>query len=110
MPFAGSVCLRFAMVYEVAACLIPLCPSQAQMMKSLFRWTAVLLMLIAIGIAAYQNALNQGLDLVVDSAVRSVWRIVDILQCGLLVFLLLSRSRLNVSWKHFAFGLGTTVA
>lgn len=103
--FAGSVCLRSAIVYEVLACLVPLSPSRAQSMKSLFRWAAVLVMLIAIGIAAYQNGLNQGLDLVVATALRSMGVVFDISQCGLLLFLLLSWWRLQFCRKDFAFGL-----
>jgi hypothetical protein len=103
----GDMCLRFAIVYEIFAALLQPYPSLRHASRSLFRWTAAVLVLTGVALAAYQHGVNQSPG---TAAVTILDRSVSLVQCGLLVFILVFSSYFHLSWKNFvvglAFGLG----
>jgi hypothetical protein len=99
---AGSICLRFGILYEIFATLLRPYPSISTLSKSLFRWAAAVLILIGVAVAAYQHGLNES---PATAAVTAIDRSVSFVQCGLLIFLLFFSSYFRLSWKNFAVGL-----
>src|SRR4051812_42314543 len=101
---AISIGLGFAVIYEVFAYSLRPYAGLRDLGTVLFRWAALLLVLIS-GIAAAASASGSDIHRI-TMGIASVERSVRLMQCGLLVFVLLSSSYLGLSLKNFASGIG----
>jgi len=68
----------------------------------LFKWAALVMLLVACVVAAASPAGDQG---PVVQAVATVQRCVRVIQCGLILFLLVFSRYLGVSWRQHSFGI-----
>src|SRR5208282_4043464 len=99
---AISAGLRFGVIYEVFAHVFRDYPALSGLGRTLFRWAAIVLLLLALGLAWLAPAEGVGhLMVMVDVLNRSV----SILQCGLLLFLFLFSGYFALSWRSYAFGI-----
>jgi hypothetical protein len=98
----GSIALRFAVVYEIFSHVFRPYPALSRLGRLLLRWTAVVLLFVAVTVAAYAPT---------DDAYRIVSGIpvidtaVNLMQSGLLVFLFLFSSYFGLSWRSYAYGI-----
>src|SRR5579864_2210227 len=100
---ALGIGLGFAVIYEIFAYSLRPYAGLRDLGTMLFRWAAMLMVLIS-GILAAASA--SGTDMHrLTFAIMSVERSVRLMQCGLLVFVLLSSSYLGLSLKSFASGI-----
>jgi hypothetical protein len=98
----GSSILRFGVIYEVLAHLFRNYPTLAGLGTSLFRWTAMLLLLLALGLAWLGPREGTGhLMVIIDVLNRSV----SILQSGLLLSLFLFSRYFALSWRSYVVGI-----
>ena len=67
----------------------------------LFKWAALVMLLVAVVVAAASPADQSPLA----QAVATLQRCVKVIQCGLVVFLLLFSRYLGVSWRQQSFGI-----
>jgi hypothetical protein len=95
--------LVFAVIYEIFAYSLRPYAGLRDLGTMLFRWAAMLLILIS-GITAAASASGTEMHRL-TFAIMSVERSVRLMQCGLLVFVLLSSSYLGLSLKNFASGI-----
>ncbi|MGA9039709.1 MAG: hypothetical protein WB421_04165 [Terriglobales bacterium] len=99
---AISAGLRFGVIYEVFTHVFRDYPALSGFGRTMFRWAAVVLLLLALGLAWLAPAEGIGhLMVMVDVLNRSV----SILQCGLLLFLFLFSGYFALSWQSYAFGI-----
>jgi hypothetical protein len=68
----------------------------------LFRWTFLVLILVAIATAGTPDTKNSP---ALISSIIVLERSIRIIQCGLMGFLFLFGSTLALSWRHYAFGI-----
>jgi hypothetical protein len=99
---AGSCAFRFAIVHEVFETFFRDYPALSGMGTRLYRWTTVILVIVAVAVVAYTpgsetDALGVGLT-VIDRAV-------SIVQLGLLVLLLLLSHFWRFSLHNYGFGI-----
>jgi len=100
---AGSVCLRFAVIYELFSNLSKTYPSLERFCKFLFRGLTVVLLFIAIGLVASAwpgnvHELSRFITFVLDRAV-------NVLQVGLLLGLFGIAKFFGLSWRKHVFGI-----
>jgi len=100
---ALGIALGFAVIYEVFAYSLRPYAGLRDLGTMLFRWAAMLMVLIS-GISAAASASGSDLHRL-TLAIGSVERSVRLMQCGLLVFVFLSSSYLGLSLKNFASGV-----
>lgn len=100
---AIGIFLGFAVIYEVFAYSLRPYVGLRDLGTMLFRWAALLLVLVS-GISAAASASGTELHRL-TFAIMSVERSVRLMQCGLLVFVLLCSSYLGLSLKNFACGI-----
>jgi len=98
----GSIVLRFGMIWEIFSHVFAPYPSLWEFGKMIFRWAAVVLVLVAVTVAFYSPA-PTGPPL--QSGVWVVDRTISIIQCGLLLFLFLFSSYFGLSWRSYVFGI-----
>jgi|SRR5580704_2933866 hypothetical protein len=99
---AASASLRFGIIYEVFTHLFRDYPALSRLGRTLFRATAILLLVLAVFLARLAPAQGVGrLMVMVDVLNRSV----SILQCGLLAFLFLFSGYFALSWRSYTFGI-----
>jgi hypothetical protein len=99
---AISITLRFAVVHEIFSNVFQSYPALQEFGGVLFRWATVVLMLAAVTLVAYSS------DSEVNRFTLSltiVDRLVNIVQCGLLVLLILLARFLSFSWTSYTFGI-----
>jgi hypothetical protein len=104
---AGSAALRFAVVCEIFIQVFRGYPRLKELGEVIFRWATVILMLVAVLIVANLTGL-EGTGLEKDwyaVGFQVVDRAVNIIQCGLLVFLVLLASFLRFSWTSHIMGI-----
>jgi hypothetical protein len=99
---AISIALRFAVVHEIFSSVFQSYPALKEFGGVLFRWATVVLVLVAVTLVAYSsgNEVNR-----FTLSLTIVDRIVDIVQCGLLVLLILLARFLSFSWTNYTFGI-----
>jgi hypothetical protein len=73
--------------------------------KALFRWSAAILLLVGVGLAAYTGSYGPRLIFVTQLLNRTV----SILQCGLLIALFVFAAHLGLSWRSRTFGIALGV-
>jgi hypothetical protein len=100
--FACSMALRFGVIYDIVNYLFREYPALGQLGSKLLRWTAALLLLIAVGTAAYSS--REGVHLV-----ARLWlvpdRAVSVMQCGLVVLLFVFSKHFGITWRNYVFGI-----
>ena len=104
---AGSAALRFAVVCEIFIQVFRTYPPLKELGEVIFRWATVILMIVAVLIVANLTGL-EGTGLEKDwyaVGFQVVDRAVNIIQCGLLVFLVLLASFLRFSWTSYIMGI-----
>jgi hypothetical protein len=100
---AISIFLGFAVIYEVFAYSLKPYAGLRDLGTLLFRWAAMLLVLIS-GITAAASTSGTEMHRL-TFAIMSIERSVRLMQCGLLVFVLLCSSYLGLSLRNFACGI-----
>jgi hypothetical protein len=99
---AISIGLRFAVINEIFSNVFQSYPALQELGGVLFRWATVVLMLVAVTLVAYSSG-SEVDRLTVSLAI--VDRVVNIVQCGLLVLLILLARFLSFSWTNYTFGI-----
>jgi hypothetical protein len=103
--------LSFAVLYEVFTSALKPYSAVTDLAKTLFRWAAVFLLLTAAltALATNGSQVNK-----ICAAVLLLERSVQLMQCGLLLFMVMFEARLGLSWRSrgmaVAFGLGLSAA
>lgn len=103
----GSAALRFAVVCEIFIQVFKVYPPLKELGEVVFRWATVVLMIVAVLIVANVTGL-EGTAFEKDWYVvglHIVDRAIDMIQCGLLVFLALLASFLRLSWRTYIMGI-----
>lgn len=99
---AVETVLSFAVLYELLKRIIRDYPVLSGVGGSLYRWAALSLMLIALGLAWYVPASGPGTLMASFSVLQRSSRL---LQCGLLVFLFIFSRSFGLPWRSRAFGI-----
>src|SRR5215471_555161 len=93
--------LSFAIIHEIFSNAFKPYIALRDFAGILFRWAALVLLLVAAILAFYAPA---GEDHIV-AAVLGIERSVMVMQAGMLLFLMMFSSRLGLTWKHHSFGI-----
>jgi len=103
----GSAVLRFAVICEIFIQVFRSSPSLKELGEAVFRWATVVFMIVAVLIVAKATGLEgTGFERERDVvAIHVVDRAIDMIQCGLLVFLALLASFLRFPWKSYIMGI-----
>lgn len=97
----GAV-LGFKVIHEVFSDVLRPFHALRDFSSMLFRWAALVVMLIAI--MAAMGSTNTGLGSV-ELGLLSLERSVRVMQCGMVLFLLMFSRYLGSSWRHRSFGI-----
>src|SRR5579864_6577035 len=90
---AHNYSLYFVMYYSWAAL--------KDLGTALFKWAAMIMILVSVVMVS----MSPGWDDPVRRTIRVVQLCVDVIQCGLLIFLLAFSQNLGVSWRRLSFGV-----
>jgi hypothetical protein len=99
---AISIVLRFAVVHEIFSNVFQSYPALQEFGGVLFRWATVVLMLVAVMLVAYSSGSEVNR---LTLSLTIIDRIVNIIQCGLLVLLILLTRFLSFPWTSYTFGI-----
>jgi hypothetical protein len=99
---AISLALGFKVIHEIFLDVFRPYHTLKDLGSVLFKWAALVMLLVACVVAAASPAAEQG-PLV--QAVFTVQRCVRVMQCGLILFLLVFSGYLGVSWRQHSFGI-----
>jgi hypothetical protein len=99
---AINATFRFAIIREIYLHLFRPYRGMVDLGRGLFRWVALVLVVIAVIVAVYAPAYDEWPLL---SKVFLLDRTVSIIQCGLLLFLFLFASHFGLSFRNYAFGI-----
>jgi hypothetical protein len=99
---ALTLVLGFMVIHEIFLDVFRPYHTLKDLGSVLFRWAALVMLLVACVVAASSPASEQG-PLV--QAIVTVQRCVRVVQCGLILFLLVFSKYLGVSWRHHSFGI-----
>jgi hypothetical protein len=97
-----SAALRFAVVYEVFGEVFRSYPALQKFGGILFRWATAILMIVAVIMVAYTSGPEMNKFTI---AFIIVERTINIIQCGLLVFLVLLARFLSFSFTSYVMGI-----
>lgn len=102
--FCGAISLGlgFKIIHEIFLDVFRPYHALKDLGSVLFKWAALVMMLVAIVVAATSSATAQG---PVVEAVVTVQRCVRVIQVGLILFLLVFSNYVGISWKHYSFGV-----
>jgi hypothetical protein len=98
----GSIALRFGLIWEIFSHVFSPYPALSEFGKMVFRWAAVVLVLVGVAVATYSTG-GDGPRII--SGVYVIDRTISIVQCGLLLFLFLFSSYFGLSWRSYVFGI-----
>lgn len=99
---AVSLGLGFKIIHEIFLDVFRPYHALKDLGSVLFKWAALVMMLVAIVVAAASPTTQQG---PIVQAVVTVQRCVRVSQCGLILFLLVFSKYLGVSWRQHSFGI-----
>ncbi|HZQ69256.1 MAG TPA: hypothetical protein VFA68_12115 [Terriglobales bacterium] len=99
---AVSLALGFKIIHEIFLDVFRPYHALKDLGSVLFKWAALVMMLVAIVVAAASPTTQQG---PIVQAVITVQRCVRVSQCGLILFLLVFSKYLGVSWRQHSFGI-----
>ncbi len=97
-----SVLLGLAVIYEIFLEAFRPYAELRRLGLLMFRWSALVLALVAVVVAASSS--GEHADRVV-AGVLAVERSIRVLQCGLVLLLFLFADHLGLSWRHRVFGI-----
>jgi hypothetical protein len=97
-----TIGLRFALIYEICSHVFRQYPALEQLVRVLYRWVAVLLILVAVVVSAYTGVNDRFRSL---TGVHVVSRAASLIQVGLLVFLFLFSAYFKLSWRSYVYGI-----
>jgi hypothetical protein len=98
----GVTVLSFGVLYEVFTVVLRRYPTLRNLGTLLFRWSTVMLVLVAISLAWFAPGTGAGHRM---SVLYLLERTVSALQIGLLIFLFIFSRYLGLSWRNHAFGI-----
>lgn len=98
---ALNVILAFKIIHEVFLDIFRPYPALKDLGTALFRWAAMIMILASIVMVA----VSPGWDDPIHRALLVVDRVVDMIQCGMVIFLLAFCQNLGVSWRRPSFGI-----
>ena len=95
--------LRFGVIYEIFSAVFVPYPALRSLGGVLFRWSAVVLIMVAALVAASDASGNSGGQLIASIFILD--RSINLVQCGLLFFLFIFSASFGLSWRHQVFGI-----
>jgi hypothetical protein len=95
------VIFAFKIIHEVFADVFRPYPALKDLGTALFKWAAMIMILVS----AVMISMSPGWDEPIMRTILVVQRCVDIIQCGMVIFLLAFCQSLGVSWKRPSFGI-----
>jgi hypothetical protein len=98
---ALNVVFAFKIIHEVFLDAFRPYPALTDLGTALFKWAAMVMILIS----AVMISMSPGWDDPVRRTIVVVQRCVDVVQCGMVIFLLAFCHNLGVSWKRTSFGI-----
>ncbi len=99
---AISLAIGFKVIHEIFLDVFRPYHTLKDLGTVLFKWSALVMLLVAIVVAASSSA---GMQAPITVAVITVQRCVRVIQCGLILFLLVFSGYLGVSWRQHSFGI-----
>lgn len=99
---ALAIALGFAVIYEIFAQVFKPYEALRGMASVLFRWTALVLIGVAVVMALAGSRPEASLIL---GSILTFERSVRVMQCGLVLFLFLFARYVGISWRHHLFGI-----
>jgi hypothetical protein len=96
-----NVVLAFRIIHEVFLDVFRPYPALKDLGTALFKWAAVIMVLVSVVLIS----LVPGWDDPVARSIMVVQRGVNVVQCGLVVFLLAFCKNLGVTWRRQSFGI-----
>ena len=102
VQFIVSIALRFALIWEIFSHVFSIYPALWEFGKMVFRWSAVVLVLVAVAVAVYSAAPDGPR---IQNGIYVMDRAISMIQVGLLLFLFLFSSYFGLSWKSYVFGI-----
>jgi hypothetical protein len=98
---ALNVILAFKIIHEVFLDIFRPYPALKDLGTALFRWAAMIMILVSV----VMIAVSPGWDDPIQRTLLVVDRVVDMIQCGMVIFLLAFCQNLGVSWRRPSFGI-----
>jgi hypothetical protein len=98
---ALTVILAFKIIHEVFLDVFRPYPALRDLGTALFKWAALIMILTSVVLIS----LNPGWDDPLSRTILVVHRCVNVVQCGLVIFLLAFCKNLRVSWRRMSFGI-----
>lgn len=98
---ALNVIFAFKIIYEVFLDIFRPYPALKDFGTALFKWAAMIMILIS----GVMIALSPNSEDPLQQSILIVQRCVDVIQCGLVIFLLAFCHSLAVSWRRTSFGI-----
>jgi hypothetical protein len=98
---ALNVLFAFKIIHEVFLDVFRPYPALKDLGTALFRWAAMIMILVSVVMVS----MSPGWDDPVRRTINVVQLCVDVIQCGLVIFLLAFAQNLGVSWRRPSFGI-----
>lgn len=99
---AVSLILGFKVIHEIFLDVFRPYHALKDLGSVLFRWAALVMLLVALVVAAASPGLDQG---PIVESVLTVQRCVRVIQVGLILFLIVFSKYVGVSWRQHSFGI-----
>ncbi len=94
--------LRFALIYEISSHVFRNYPGLDKLVEVLYRWAAVLLILVAVAVSAHARIDDRYWFL---TGAHVANQGVDVVQAGLVMFLFLFSAYFKLSWRSDVYGI-----
>jgi hypothetical protein len=98
---ALNVIFAFTIIHEVFLDVFRPYPALRDLGTALFKWAAMIMILVSV----VMISMSPGWDDPVKRTILVVERCVDVIQCGMVIFLLAFCQNLGVSWRRQSFGI-----
>jgi hypothetical protein len=98
---ALNVIFAFKIIHEVFLDVFRPYPALKDLGTALFKWAAMIMILVSV----VMISMSPGWDDPVQRTISVVQRCVDVIQCGMVIFLLAFCQNLGVSWRRQSFGV-----
>ena len=98
---AINVIFAFKIIHEVFLDVFRPYPALKDLGTALFKWAAMIMILVSV----VMISMSPGSDDPVRSTINVVQLCVDVIQCGMVIFLLAFSQNLRVSWRSQSFGI-----
>lgn len=98
---ALNVIFAFKIIHEIFLDVFRPYPALKDLGTALFKWAAMIMILVSV----VMISMSPGWDDPVRRTISVVQRCVDVIQCGMVIFLLAFCQNLGVSWRRQSFGI-----